>query len=214
MRAVSSVALAGLAAFVPTRAAAAEPAGDVDGPFELRVGPELMFAQTIISSREYSMAEQGEAYGGAVAGLVNAAGPLWIGLGASYLRTTSDTRHDTPTGPLTGWLLHVPALVEVGFRFDKPESRAIVGLEIGGLFGGFDNVAYSYTSDSEADVRGFFVGVRGGYVLSIADDFSVGATLGARAGVVDQTNVERDEYSNDDMLYMSLLFGLALHFQP
>jgi hypothetical protein len=205
---------AALAASVIPARAGAQAARAPENPFELRAGAELLLLQGISRTREYSMEEKGAAYGVAAAGLVNAVGPLWVGLGLSYARIESDDSVYAPTGPITGWLLHVPLLVELRFPIEKPESCALVGLELGGLFGGFENIYYSYTSDHTARVRGYFVGLRGGYALSIAEQFAVGGTIGVRGGKVDQTNLDESVVENRDMLYLALVAGLALHFQP
>jgi hypothetical protein len=206
--------LAALATSAVSSLAGAQVAEERANPIEIRAGIEVFPHQGISGMRDYSMEEHSQAYGVAASALLNAVGPLWAGLGVSYARTGRDDTGYSPEGPVTGWLLHVPVLVELGFPIRKPESRVLVGLEGGALFGGFDNVYHSYTDDGEVRVRGPFVGLRGGYALSYVEDIAIAATIGARGGSVDQTNAQRSSYSNDGMVYVSLSVVLALHFRP
>jgi hypothetical protein len=188
---------------------------DVDGPFELRAGPEVLPHQAITGLRDYSLSESGTAFGGFAAGLANATGRLWLGAGLSFAALHGEKGGYSPYGSIGGWLLHWPVLVELVLPAGGPESRAIAGFELGAMWGKLTNVYTGILSDPTVSLGGYFFGLRGGYVIPIADDFGFGAVLGVRAGRLDQTDSESaDANENEGLIYLALACQLVLRFQP
>ena len=186
---------------------------DAAGQLELRAGAELVPFQAIQGFRDYSLEEHGVAYGGFAAGLLGVTGRLWLGIGASFAGLRGDWDGVSPHGPMGGWLLHVPLLVELGFPVGTEGSRAIGGLELGGMFAKLTNVYQGHLTNPTVNLRGRFLGLRGGYVLPIGEDLGLGALLGVRAGTFDQTN-SGDPVENQGLPYLSIAVQLGLYFQP
>ena len=209
--------MVGVAAAAPARAANgdAPPTEEPADPgivVELRAGAEIMPAQAINGMRDYSFDEAGAAYGATAQGLANVVGPLWVGLGISYDVVDEEDVGYSPYGPITGYLVHLPVLVEVGFRVSEEGSRVIVGLEGGRAWGGFENIQNSYTTEATASIAGPFLGLRAGYALSITKHFNAIGLLGLRAGSLDQSNSIAGE--NSGLLYYAIVAHLAVGFQP
>ena len=179
--------------------------------FELRAGAEVMPFQAIGGMQEYTFDVNGAAYGAAAAGLANLVGPLWVGVGFSYDVVDDDGTAYSATGPITGYLMHLPLLVEVGFRVSEAGSRIVAGLEFGRAWGGFENIYYSYADEATTRIAGPFLGLRGGYVHSISNHFAVLGLLGVRAGSLDQTNATT---GNQGLFYRALTAQLGVAFQP
>jgi hypothetical protein len=116
------------------------------------------------------------------------------------------------TGPITGYLMHLPLLVEAGFRVSETGSRVIAGLEFGRAWGGFENIYYSYADEATTRIAGPFLGLRGGYVLSLSEHFAVFGLLGVRAGSLDQTNALAGR--NQGLFYRAVAAQLGVAFQP
>jgi hypothetical protein len=180
--------------------------------FEFRAGAEIVPALAIDGMREYTFDLGGAAYGGTAAGLANLVGPLWVGLGFSYDVVDDDGSAYSETGPITGYLFHLPLLVEAGFRVSDNGSRVIVGLEFGRAWGGFENIYYSYTDEATTRIAGAFLGLRGGYALALGRHFAALGFLGIRAGSLDQTNAIAGR--NDGLLYREISAQLAVAFSP
>ena len=163
--------------------------------FELRAGAEIVPVLGIGGMSEYTFDVGGAAYGGTLAGLANLVGPLWVGVGFSYDVVDDDGSAYSEAGPITGYLMHLPLLVEVG--------RA---------WGGFENIYYSYADEDTTRIAGPFVGLRGGYVLSTSEHFAVLGLLGVRAGTLDQTNAIAGR--NEALFYRAITAQLTVAFQP
>jgi len=180
--------------------------------FELRAGAEIVPVLGIGGMSEYTFDVGGAAYGGTLAGLANLVGPLWVGVGFSYDVVDDDGSAYSEAGPITGYLMHLPLLVEVGFRVSESGSRIIAGLEVGRAWGGFENIYYSYADEDTTRIAGPFVGLRGGYVLSTSEHFAVLGLLGVRAGTLDQTNAIAGR--NEALFYRAITAQLTVAFQP
>jgi hypothetical protein len=180
--------------------------------FEVRAGAEVLPIQGIGGMSEYTFDVGGAAYGATLAGLANLVGPLWVGVGFSYAVVDDNGTAYSATGPITGNLMHLPLLVEAGFRVSDAGSRVIVGLEFGRSWGGFENIYYSYTDEGTARLAGPFLGLRGGYVLPLSERFAVFGLLGVRAGFLDQTNALGG--NNEGLFYRAVAAQLGVAFQP
>jgi hypothetical protein len=106
-------------------------------------------------------------------------------------------------------------LVELVFPAGGPESRAIAGVELGAMWGKLTNVYTGALSDPTVSLGGYFLGLRGGYVIPIADDFGFGALLGVRAGRLDQTDSESaDANENEGLITLRSLASSYCGFSP
>jgi hypothetical protein len=179
---------------------------------EFRAGAEVLPALGIGGWRDYTLEVNGAAYGGTAAGLANLIGPLWVGLGFSYDVVNDDGTTYSETGPISGYLMHLPLLVEVGFRVAENGSRVIVGLEFGRAWGGFENIFYSFTDEATTRISGAFLGLRGGYALALGRHFAAVGFLGVRVGSLDQTNATIE--GNDGLFYRAVAAHLAVAFSP
>jgi hypothetical protein len=187
---------------------------DLDGPFELRAGAEVQPYQSITGLKDYSLSESGSAFGGFAAGLANATGRLWLGVGLSFSSVHGEKPGYSPYGSMGGWLLHWPVLIELVFPAGGPEGRATVGFELGALWGKLTHVYTGASTNPTVSLGGYFLGLRGGYVIPIADDFGFGVLLGVRAGRLDQTDAGlADGSENDGLIYLALVSQLVLRFQ-
>ena len=209
---VTSIAVSAAPALAAHGETASTEQADRGIALEFRAGAEIMPAQAIGGMREYSFFVKGAAYGARAEGLANLVGPLWIGLGFAYDVVDASNNGAYGKPPISGHFMHLPAIVELGFRVSDSGSRVLIGFEFGRAWGGFDSIQYPYTDEATARIAGAFGTLRAGYALWFAQRFYAIGLFGVRAGSLDQTNATSGE--NSGLFYRALVGQLAVGFQP